>query len=331
MPATPAASAPAASTVVAATPAPAPRSLPLGGGNHRGGALRVLAPAGHFPEWMLDSVRRRARTTVNLDTYADLAEARRKLSSGRYDVMAVSYQLVPDLVAQGKLAKLAPTPNFPKPDAQFTGHFFDPDNAYTLPYAGSLYAVAYRGDAVSAPIQSWAQVPAASENVQIPEGDVFASAVRKLATRSAGSKVTVRNRSGATAASEQKNGAVSSPMPWGASAAAPVQVDTIAALRKRLPYDPNWKLALPSEGAPIELYCVTIGASTPVGSAAAAFIANVFDPATAARLCQENHWMSTSRRTTARLPEVVAQDPLLYPPKALLDRCIFLKPERKGK
>lgn len=269
--------------------------------------IRVLAPEGQLNDDIRKELSAKLGIEVSVDTFASDDEALKKLNdpSSSYNVALVSYRIVSSLISNQKLAPLPQLANSLKPAPKYLHHFFDRDNAYSLPYAFSLAGIAVREDAIKKPPVQWAELfnDTFYKLTRLPDDAPFESSL----LAKAGKRSATAPAKTADATDE------------------PIQVDSIANLKKKFATQPGWKFILPGEGSVIYLYTVVIPANGQLPpDRESALITEIFNPEVTARIAEENYLGVTQPAAFKQLPAVSTADPLIYPRENILDRCIFV-------
>lgn len=111
-------------------------------------SINVCAWSGTFDASDIDEFERATGIRVNLSYYDSNDELLLKLQAGAhdaYDLIIPSDYTVSQLIQAGKLQPLdhAKLPFLNELDAQLLGHYFDPDNRYSLPFEWALFGIGY--------------------------------------------------------------------------------------------------------------------------------------------------------------------------------------------
>ena len=97
--------------------------------------------------------------TVNYTTYASNEDMYSKLKSGgvSYDVIIPSDYMIERMVKEGMLQKLdfANIPNYSYIANEYKNLYFDPENAYSVPYTGGMVGLIYNTKMVEEAPDSW--------------------------------------------------------------------------------------------------------------------------------------------------------------------------------
>lgn len=122
--------------------------------------LHVFSWSDYFTPDIIARFEAESGAKVVLDTYESNEDLVAKLQTGAtgYDVILPSDYAVQKLAALGLLETLdrSNVPNFGDLDPQFLGKYFDPDNAYSLPYVWGTAGIGYDSTKVDGAPTSWA-------------------------------------------------------------------------------------------------------------------------------------------------------------------------------
>jgi spermidine/putrescine transport system substrate-binding protein len=298
---------------------PAPSGGPKGKGDSSTPALKlpdqrivltVLAPAGHFPSWLLEEFEARTQKAVKLVTYRNWAEALTWWNEG---------QVVPDLVALPDFAikgaieaqKLAPLDltqlqSWPRTEPLYLHHSFDPKNTFTMPYAATFLAVMVQPDGPA--WKSWADIFRLMEDGQAdfdaswPWVDTKTALTGKIETK--------------------KVEAVQTKEPAPTRPEAKIRVGLQTDLKKIITENPTWKWVIPTGPGLMVLYHGAIGAQAQQPAAAYEFLHWFLAPENAARLAKENYWTTPQPASQLLLDPVLKKE--LQRDAKYLDGTVFL-------
>ncbi len=111
-----------------------------------------------FEKWYQETYGQKVR--VNYDTYASNEDMYAKLSAGAvsYDVVIPSDYMIARMIAEDMLLPLNfdNIPNYSVIDPNFKGLYYDPTDAYSVPYAYGIVGVIWNANAVDeADAQGW--------------------------------------------------------------------------------------------------------------------------------------------------------------------------------
>lgn len=292
------------SNVVVPTPSlPAPTKLT---------SVRLLAPEGQITDGVRQDLATKLGIDVQVDTYTTADEAVKKLSTPppapAYALALISYRIIPHLITD---QRLAPIPNLPVsrlPAPKYLHHFYDRDNKYSLPYAFSLAGIAVRAADVKTPLSQWNQLfsEAHYKVAHLPDDDALESSLL--------AKAGLRNSSVASTATATAG-----------TGNEPIQVDSVANLKKKFATQPGWRFVLPGEGSIIFMHCAVIPANSPSLEKSAVAFTEFFSPEITSRLAEENYLGVTQPAAFKLLTPASTGDALIYPPDRILDKCLFVR------
>lgn len=314
--------------------------------------LKILAPEGHFPPWLIQDAEQKLGGTIIVETYSSPAQAREKLAvpDAGFDLVAGPDQLFSELIQEKKLTPLDTntTAKLPPLEPMFTGHSFDRANQFILPYGFSLAGIAYDTNVVKNPPKTWKEwdAEAIKSKTDLPENPELIAAIeskaegRKIepvqpapaptnAPVASTNSVSVSPNGVAGMTNEPSTNTVVSVTNTNTNTNAvaethPYKVNSIDRLQRALGTNSNFKIILPNEGTIAFLYHVGVVSNAPHASAAYAFMTNLFETNTCTRLADENHWAITERASKERLT-AETNNVLVYPHASIIDHSVFVR------
>jgi spermidine/putrescine transport system substrate-binding protein len=114
-----------------------------------------------MPQSVLDEFAREFGIKVRYDAFQSQEEAVQGIRAGRvYDVVVLEHQLIPQLIAEGRLAELdfRNLPNFKNVGPEFRDLAIDPGNLHSVPYQFGTTGLVIRTDLVQRPLRRWADL-----------------------------------------------------------------------------------------------------------------------------------------------------------------------------
>jgi spermidine/putrescine-binding protein len=124
--------------------------------------LNIYAWSEYIPEDLLGAFTDATGAEVNYDAYASNEELMAKLQAGGsgYDIIVPSDYVVTQLVARDMLEPLDKDAlgNLGNIDPRFLGRYYDPDNAYTVPYQWGTTGIVYKTTTVTPAITTFADL-----------------------------------------------------------------------------------------------------------------------------------------------------------------------------
>jgi len=148
--------------------------------------LHLLIWSEYLDQSLIEEFEKEANAVVVVDNFDSSEALRAKIDhvpSG-FDVVVPSDEILPDLVADGKLEKLDMTklPNFKNIGAGFRGLSYDPNNEYSVPFHWGATGIAYDVKKLATPPNSWATLfdarSSAAGTILDDPREVFAAALR---------------------------------------------------------------------------------------------------------------------------------------------------------
>jgi len=121
--------------------------------------LHLFTWSDYTEETAVNQFEERFGVKVATDTFGSNEELLAKLQGGAsgYDVVVPSDYMVSILIKQGLLAELDPAkiPNLAHVYKHLKGLYYDPQNAYSVPYLWGTTGIGYNADLVTPPPESW--------------------------------------------------------------------------------------------------------------------------------------------------------------------------------
>ncbi len=277
------------------------------------GVVRVLAPEGHFPAWLVETLK--PQVEVQVTTYSKILEAKPRLETGSFEIYLLPDRLIREGISQNRFQEFPKEflAEISKPNAMYLHHPFDLQNQFSIPYACTFYAIATHKDAIPKPITKWSELLSSANSAQceLPDDVDLLTVLESLALNQIGKSnhPPVAKAQAITASTEEQ----------------PIRVQTISSLKKLQLLSPAWQISLPPEGSVIKLDHLLLGSTAPLTLTVAR---EFLRPLNAARLADENLYASPVKGI--RSQQQHAKDPLLYPPESWLDKAIFVKPTARA-
>jgi spermidine/putrescine-binding protein len=310
-----------------------------------GGAKEETAPrqvnvyiwTNYLPQEVIDGFERRTGIEVNVDTYDSNEAILEKLQSGvaDYDLVAPSDYMIKILIAEGLLQPLdrARLPGFANLDPRLLDQQYDPGNGHSLPYLWGTTGIGYDKQKVGEPIDSWGALfderhagrilmlddareafGAALKLMGRSLNETDPAVLRQAAERLKGQKRLVRTYNSSDFANLLAAGDVDLAHGFNGELA-----EVVADAPERLAY------VVPKEGGTLWIDSLAIPKTARNVDAAYAFLEYVLEPATAARIVNGVHYAGANRAALPLIDPKIREDPSIYPPKEVLDRCELLE------
>jgi spermidine/putrescine-binding protein len=319
--------------------------VPLGCGRGSGGDGPYAGQVLHIFNWsdyldpeLVAEFEKRTGATVRQDNYSSDAELESKLlvGSSSYDLIFPSDRTMPVLRRRGQLAEIDRDllPNWKNLDPQFLGRRFDPTNSYSVPYFWGTVAVGVRTDHVREPVHGFEVVFDERYKGRIVMLDDMEHAVAiallhlGLPMNSTAEADLARARQllekqrplvqAYTSDSETVKRKLIQGEAW-------VAVYWSGDILQTRDQQPRVRCVVPASGTMIWVDSMAIprGAQNP--RLAHAFIDFLLEPDIGARNANFVKYPTANRAARERIDPSLRDDPAIYPPKEILDRCQWLE------
>jgi spermidine/putrescine-binding protein len=290
----------------------------------------------YLPDEVVREFERRTGIDAQIDTYASNEALLSKLQSGvaDYDVVVPSDYMLKILVPQGLLRPLdlARLPHRASLDPRFLDQRFDPGNRHSLPYLWGTTGIGYDRRKLGE-VASWGALfdPRNAGRILMldDEREAFGAALRldgrsinerdpraleRAAARLKDQKRLVRTYNSADFANLLAAGDVDLAEGYNGELAKVVAKD-----RGRLAY------VVPKEGGTLWIDNLAIPKNARHLDTAYAFLDYLLEPKVAARIVAGVRYASPNRDALPLIPADIRNDPAIYPPQAVLDRCELIE------
>ncbi len=307
-----------------------------GGKPFSGQRLLVFNWSDYIDPELIDQFEGETGARLVYDNYSSDAELETRLltGGGAYDLVVPSDRSMPALLGKGALQPIDRSllPNFKNLDPKFLGAPFDPENRFSVPYFWGTVAVGVRADHVANPPVSFAALFDERNRGRITMLDDAEHSVA-VALMHLGKPMNSVDEQDLAAA--QKLLSEQRPL---------VQAYTSDAYKEKLiagnawaslgwsgdllqaaDEEPQVRVIIPEKGTTIWLDSLALCKGAKNLELAHRFINFLLDPEIAARNAQYVHYATPNREALALLPAEVRNDPAIYPPAEVLDRCGWLE------
>jgi spermidine/putrescine-binding protein len=321
--------------VVAMLAAPACGGGPEGAREAR--RLNVYIWTNYLPAEVVSGFERRTGVRIEVDTYSSNEALLEKLQSGvaDYDLVVPSDYMVQVLAPQRLLWPLdhRRLPGLANLDPRLLNRKFDPGNRFSIPYLWGTTGIGYDRLKVSGTVDSWGVLfePRHSGRILMLDDmrEAFGAALlldgksinerdpaalRRAAARLQAQKPLVRTYNSADFANLLAAGDVDLAQGWSGELAKVVAQDP-----RRFAY------VVPKEGSTLWIDSLAIPSTARHLDAAYGFLAYLLEPAVAARVVGSVRYASANRAARPLLAPAIRDDPAVYPPAAVLDRCELIE------
>lgn len=287
-----------------ANTAPQPSAQPAPEGENgqpaaAGGKLSLYTWEGMFPQDVLDGFTAETGIQIiynNFDYDETMLAKLEAAQGGDYDLVIADDYIIETVVAQGLAQKLdtARIKNYSNINPIYQGKFYDPDNAYTVPYGAGVQTIVYDPGLVNIDIKGYADLfdPSLKEMV----GTIASyRVINGLALKVLGESYNTEDISVIEAAGKKllelapnirviKDDSLQDDLLSGEIAAAVMYTSQVTSAKLA---NPGLKVVFPSEGVGFGIMANFIPSKAPNPGAAYAFIDYILRPEISAK-CFEN-------------------------------------------
>jgi spermidine/putrescine-binding protein len=315
-----------------------------GGGEEESGTaapeartVNIYIWTNYLPQDVLEEFERRTGIDANVDTYDSNEAILEKLQSGvaDYDIVVPSDYMVKILIPEGLLQEIdhARLPAAKNLDPRFLDQAHDPGNRHSFPYLWGTTGIGYDKTKTGGPIDSWRALfdeRYAGRILMLDDAREAFGAALKIMGRSINERDPAVLRAAAEMLKKQKRlvktynssdfanllaaGDVDLAHGWNGELA-----EVVAGRPDRLVY------VVPKEGGTLWIDNVAIPKTARNVDAAYAFIDFVMEPGIMARIVNDVHYAGANQAALPLIDEAIRNDPAIYPPKEVLDRCELIE------
>lgn len=127
------------------------------------GELNLFTWMGMFPDEVLKGFEEETGIKVNysnFDTDETMLQKLAQADGGSYDLIIADDYIIQTAIEQGLVAELdkSKLSNLGNVNPVYQGHFFDPEDAYTVPYGAGVQTIVYDPNSVSMEINGYADL-----------------------------------------------------------------------------------------------------------------------------------------------------------------------------
>ncbi|MFQ3591164.1 MAG: extracellular solute-binding protein, partial [Chloracidobacterium sp.] len=298
--------------------------------------LHIYIWSNYTSERLLRDFEQRYRCRVVVETYDSNEALLAKLQTGvaRYDLIAPSDYLVGILVREGLLRPIdrSRLTNWHHLDPAFLGASYDPENRYTVPYTFVITGIGYRRDKVSEPVASWDALWDARYRGRIAMLDdireCFGAALRRR-----GASPNSRDEAELQQAAADLTAQKSLVLTYDSATFEQLLLNGEAWLvqgfngqiAKAARQNPNIAFVVPREGGTRAVDCLAIPANAAHPELAERFMDYILEPQASAEIVQVTGYGTPNRTARALLPPTWAENPYVFPPEHLLQKCTVIE------
>ena len=318
-----------------------------GGDESAAGSAAKIAPTGEEPklnfynwdtyigETTLDDFKAASGTDVNMSLFATNDELFAKLRAGNpgYDVIVPSNDFVERMIPAGMIVPLDHKliPNMKNIDPSFINVDYDPGRKYSMPYTWLVLGIGYRKSKVQGTPDSWKPLFDSDQYkgriaLLSEAGDMF-RLYGKYLGKSVNSLTPADVKTIEAMMIRQKPFVKSFHEDNGQDLLAKGEVDLVLEyngdIAQAMVEDPDLDFAIPKEGSQLnsDTLCIPKGAPHPKN--AHAFINYLLDAEVGKKISETILYPTPNAAAKALMPAEYRDNPVIFPPKALLDKCEY--------
>jgi spermidine/putrescine transport system substrate-binding protein len=294
--------------------------------------LSFLSPRGVLPETALAGFSAAADIDVAVEPYTDAAGVFDKVrtAKGTRDLLVAPDRIVSRMIFANLLQKIDPSliPNLHNLDAAFTNAKFDPGRRYSVAYLWATLGVGYRRSAVDAEPASWKWLLDSERyagRIALPADPQL---TLRIALKYLGQSVNTLDRTQLDAATEllrkQRPRIARFTSLEVAESLLGREFDLVIArngdIARARERDPDIGFVVPQEGSILLQDCLCILRETHAREAHA-LIDYLLREDVGQAIAHELRYATPNAAARKALPAAERDDPVVYPPQEVLDRC----------
>ena len=299
--------------------------------------LNIYIWTNYLPQDVLADFEKRTGIKTRVDTYDSNETILAKLQSGvaDYDIAVPSDYMLKALISENLVRELdrSRLQGFENLDPRFLNQKFDPENRHSIPYVWGTAGIGYDTTKVAAPIDSWGALfdPRYKGRILMLDdareafgtvlklqgkslNETDPAVLRQVAEVLKKQKALVRTYNSSDFANLLTAGDVDVAHGWNGEMA-----EAVASSKGKLAY------VVPKEGGTLWIDSVVLPTSGRNTEAAYEFLRFILEPEIAARIVNGIHYAGANRAALPKIDEAIRNDPAIYPPQEVLDRCELLE------
>jgi spermidine/putrescine-binding protein len=302
-----------------------------------GKVLNIYIWTNYLPKNVIADFQRQTGIAVHVDTFDSNEAVLAKLQSGvaGYDVVVPSDYMLKTLIPQGLVRTLdhSRLRHFKNLDPRLLNQKYDPGNRHSIPYLWGTTGIGFDKKKIKGVVDSWGVLfdPKYAGRILMLDDprEAFGAALklmgrslnetdpatlRKAADMLKAQKPLVRTYNSSDFANLLAAGDVDLAQGWNGEIAA-----VVAKASDRLAY------VVPKEGGTLWIDNLAIPRTAKNLDAAYEFLNYVLKPDVAAAIVNGVHYAGANQAALPLIDAGIRQDPAIYPPKEVLDRCELIE------
>ncbi|MCP4644044.1 MAG: spermidine/putrescine ABC transporter substrate-binding protein [bacterium] len=290
----------------------------------------------YYDQSVLDEFKERTGIAVRIEEYGQAPEciARLQNDPGAFDLIITDGPTIDLLVRADLLERLDMTllPNARHLDEEFRSVHFDPGNDYAIPYLYGTTGLAINTKYTPRPIRRWRDLldPALKGKIALFDDSYEAMAALLLAAGHPLNSTDPQHLAGAAEVAQQlhkQEVLLSDYYPLQDKLIAGEVWVTMAYsgdLLKAAQEHSEIEYVVPEEGGNKWIDSYAMPRYTEKVDEVHAFLDFVMEPEVAARISNSQHYATPNKAAVAMLEPEILENPIIYPPGDVLERCEFL-------
>ena len=299
--------------------------------------LNIYIWTNYLPPDVLADFEKQTGIDASVDTYDSNEVVLEKLQSGvaDYDLVVPSDYMLKIMIPQGLLRELdrSRLPGMANLDSRLLDQKFDPGNRHSIPYLWGTTGIGYDKQRVQGPVDSWRvlfDARYAGRILMLDDVRETFGVALKLMGRSINEKDPAVLRKAANMLKQQKRLVRTYNSSDFATLLAAGDVDLAHGWNGELAevvaeHPDRFAYVVPKEGSTLWIDSLALPKTARNVDAAYEFLAYVLRPEIAARIVNGVHYAGANKAALERIDAAIRNDPAIYPPQEVLDRCELLE------
>ena len=299
--------------------------------------LNIYIWTNYLPPDVLADFEKETGIDATVDTYDSNEVVLEKLQSGvaDYDLVVPSDYMLKIMIPEGLLRELdrSRLPGMANLDPRLLDQTFDPGNRHSIPYLWGTTGIGYDKQRVQGPVDSWRVLfdqRYAGRILMLDDVREAFGVALKLMGRSINEKDPAALRKAAEMLKQQKRLVRTYNSSDFATLLAAGDVDLAHGWNGELAevvaeHPDRFVYVVPKEGSTLWIDSLAVPKTARNVDAAYDFLAFVLRPEIAARIVNGVHYAGANKAALERIDAAIRNDPAIYPPQEVLDRCELLE------